>query len=67
MIQEYGNLDNIVDDSEDKWNSARNNAEMSFQRVYLPKIFNTEHPPKAYVRLEGESGEHSVSKGAYTF
>ena len=59
MIQEYGKLDNIVDD-EVKWNRARKNAENSFQRVYLPKIFNTEHPPKAYVQLEGEHGKHSL-------
>ena len=67
MIQEYGKLDNIVDDKV-KWNRARKNAEVSFQRVYLPKIFNTEHPPKAYVQLEGESGENSLFQNwAHTF
>ena len=41
---------------EDKWERAREIAEMTFQKVYLPKVFNTKCPPKAYVRLEGENG-----------
>ena len=42
-----------MSDDEDKWNKARKNADESFQRVYLPKVLNSQYPPKAYVRLEG--------------
>jgi len=51
IIQECGSLDDIEDDGV-KWDMARKNAEITFQRVYLPKIFDTNHPPRAYVRLE---------------
>ena len=49
IIQECGKLD----DTEDKWDKARQNAEITFQNVYLPKVFGTKYPPKAYVHLEG--------------
>ena len=49
IIQECGKLD----DTEDKWDKARKNAEIAFQNVYLPKIFDTKYPPKGYVCLEG--------------
>jgi hypothetical protein len=51
IVGEYIKLkdnENIED-----WEKARENAELTFQRVYLPKVLNTEHPPKAHVRLEG--------------
>ena len=53
IIQESEKLDDVVD-NEVKWDKARKNAEITFQRVYLPKIFGTNYPPKAYVCLEGE-------------
>jgi len=44
--------------TEDKWEYARKNAESVFCSVYLPKILDTKHPPKGYVRLEGENNEY---------
>ena len=55
IIQEYEKLDDIMDDAV-KWEKARVNAEITFQRVYLPKVFGTNYPPKAYVCLGG--GDH---------
>jgi len=52
IIQEGGKLDDVEDDGV-KWDMARKNAEITFQRAYLPKIFDTKNPPRAYVRLEG--------------
>ena len=52
IIQESGKLDDTEDDAV-KWEKARENAEITFQRVYLPKVFGTKYPPKAYVHLEG--------------
>ena len=52
IIQESGKLVDDMDD-EDKWEKARKNAEITFQSVYLPKVFGTNHPPKAYVCLGG--------------
>ena len=45
---------NLKDDLEDKWERARENAEISFQTIYLPKVLDAQYPPKAYVRLEGD-------------
>ena len=53
IIQESGKLDDIEDDVV-KWNKARENAEITFQRDYLPKVLGTNYPPKAFVCLEGE-------------
>ena len=39
---------------EDKWAKARENAERTFQSIYLDRVLNTQYPPKVYVRLEGE-------------
>ena len=47
-----------MDDSAVKWDKARVNAEITFQRVYLPKVFGTNHPPKAYVCLGGEDHKY---------
>ena len=55
IIQESGKLDDMNDAV--KWEKARENAEITFQRVYLPKVFETNFPPKAYVCLGG--GDHS--------
>ena len=43
---------------EDKWAKARENADITFQTMYLASVLNTQHPPKAYVQLEGEEGKH---------
>jgi len=51
IIQESGNL-NDIEDNEAKWDMARKNAEITFQKTYLPKVMNSQYPPKAYVRLE---------------
>ena len=44
IIQESGKLD-YMDDAV-KWDKARENAEITFQRVYLPKVYETNYPPK---------------------
>ena len=54
IIQESGKLDDM--DDAVKWDKARVNAEITFQKVYLPKVFGTNYPPKAYVCLGG--GDH---------
>ena len=51
IIQESGKLGDM--DDAVKWDKARENAEITFQKVYLPKVFETNYPPKAYVCLEG--------------
>ena len=56
IIQESGKLDDMPVDDEVKWDKAKENAEITFQRVYLPKVFETNFPPKAYVCLGG--GDH---------
>ena len=62
VINESANLSDTED--EDKWEKARQIAESIFQTVYLPKVLDTKYPPKAFVRLEGENGEHPVPKNA---
>jgi hypothetical protein len=44
-------------ENEDKWERAREIADIIFQKVYLPKVLDTKYPPKTYVRLEGENSE----------
>ena len=63
IIAEYVKL-NVIENTEDRWEKARENAEISFQTVYLPKVLNTEHPPKAYVQLQGEpeNGDHFLAQ-----
>ncbi|KAF8342454.1 hypothetical protein F5887DRAFT_1272576 [Amanita rubescens] len=50
IASEYVNLTDAKD--EDKWERAREIAEITFQKVYLPKVSDTKYPPKAYVQLE---------------
>ncbi|KAF8322967.1 hypothetical protein F5887DRAFT_1275585 [Amanita rubescens] len=50
IASEYVNLTDAKD--EDKWERAREIAEITFQKVYLPKVSNAKYPPKAYVQLE---------------
>ena len=59
IILESGKLYDIKDDSV-KWDMARKNANITFQKAYLPKVLNAQYPPKAYVRLEGKNGEFSL-------
>ncbi|KAF8335090.1 hypothetical protein F5887DRAFT_1079402 [Amanita rubescens] len=51
IINEYVNLLD-VEIQEDKWGKARENAETTFQTIYLPKVLNAQYPPNGYVRLE---------------
>ncbi|KAF8623993.1 hypothetical protein AX15_006093, partial [Amanita polypyramis BW_CC] len=51
VIQEYGNLPGDMQDKV-RWEQARINAEKNFQEIYLPLVWNSKHPPKAYVQLE---------------
>ncbi len=55
IASEFVNLTDSKD--EDKWERARQIAEITFQKVYLPKVLNSKYPPKAYVQLEGENDE----------
>ena len=57
IIQESVKL-NTMNDYQDKWAKARENADITFQTMYLASVLNTQHPPKAYVQLEGEEGKH---------
>ena len=52
IASEFVNLTGSKD--EDKWERARKLAEISFQKVYLPKVLNAKYPPRSYVQLEGE-------------
>lgn len=61
IVAEYVKLNFAIENIEDRWEKARENAEISFQTVYLPKVLNTEHPPKAYVRLQGENDDHFLA------
>jgi hypothetical protein len=57
---EFANLTDAK--NEDKWERAREIAEINFQNVYLPKVLETNCPPKAYVRLEGENDKNFFLK-----
>ena len=61
IIQEASKLDGM--DDAVKWDKAKENAEITFQRVYLPKVLETNHPPKAYVCLGG--GDHIAISQRY--
>ena len=56
IIQESVKLNNM--ENHDKWVMARENADITFQSIYLASVLSTQHPPKAYVRLEGEEYKH---------
>jgi hypothetical protein len=58
IINEYVMLSDM--DNEAKWAKAREIAESTFQTAYLHKVLNANYPPKAYVRLQGEKGKHSI-------
>jgi len=60
IASEFVNLTDAKD--EDKWERAEEIAEITFQKVYLPKVLDTKYPPKAYVRLEGENDEDLFPK-----
>lgn len=57
IIQECVKLGN-VENYEDRWAKARENADIAFQSTYLARVLSTQHPPRAYVRLEGEDSKH---------
>ncbi|KAF8351720.1 hypothetical protein F5887DRAFT_1169628, partial [Amanita rubescens] len=50
IATEFVHLTDVKD--EDKWERAREIAEITFQKVYLPKVMSAKYPPKAYVKLE---------------
>jgi len=50
IVNEYVNMKD-AENYEDKWDLARVKADDTFQRIYLPKVLDTEYPPKAFVRL----------------
>ncbi|KAF8638401.1 hypothetical protein AX14_010192, partial [Amanita brunnescens Koide BX004] len=50
IASQFVNLTDVTD--EDKWERAREIAEITFQKVYLPKVLGAKYPPKAYVQLE---------------
>ncbi len=66
IASEFVNLTDSKDEDK-QWEQAREIAEISFQKVYLPKVLDARYPPKAYVRLEGmnefflENGSNVVS------
>lgn len=60
VILESVNLNYL--DAVDKWSKARENAEITFQKIYLPKVSGTEHPPVTYVQLEGKNDETTLHK-----
>ena len=47
---------------EGKWERAREIAEVTFQKVYLPKVLDAKYPPKAYLRLEGKNDDDFFPK-----
>ena len=49
IASEFANLTDVND--EDKWERARELAEITFHKVYLPKVLNVKYPPKAYVQF----------------
>ncbi|KAF8729090.1 hypothetical protein AX14_006458 [Amanita brunnescens Koide BX004] len=51
IIQESVKL-NYLESFQDKWTKARENADVTFQRIYLAMVLSTQHPPRAHVRLE---------------
>ena len=60
IASEFVNLTDSKD--EDKWERAREIAEITFQKVYLPKVLGTKYPPKTYVQLEGENDDNFLPK-----
>ena len=62
IASEFVNLTDSNAKDEDKWESAREIAEITFQKVYLPKVLDAKYPPKAYVRLEGENCDRFLLK-----
>ena len=53
VIEEYGKLEDM-EEGPYRWDKAKENADKTFQTVYLSKVLEVKYPPKAYVRLEGE-------------
>ena len=66
IASKFVNLTDAKDCDEDKWERAREIAEITFQKDYLPKFLDVKYPPKAYVRLEGENGKYLFLKNGST-
>jgi len=56
IASEFVNLTDAKDD-EDKWERAREIAEITFQNIYLTKVLDAKYPPRTFVLLEGENEE----------
>ena len=54
---------NLTEDG-DKWERAREIAEITFQKDYLPKVLGAKYPPKAYVQLEGKNYDFFLKNGS---
>ncbi|KAF8654883.1 hypothetical protein AX14_008223, partial [Amanita brunnescens Koide BX004] len=48
--QEHAKLDNLKD-WKDRLKKAEDNAEKTFQQVYMSSVMNTEYPPKIMLRI----------------
>ena len=62
---EFVNLTNAKD--EDKWERAREIAQITFQKDYLAKVLDAKYPPKAYVQLEGENDNFFLKMAVMLF
>jgi hypothetical protein len=48
VTQEYAKLP----ESEDRLKEAKAKADITLEKIYIPKVMETKYPPKAYVKLE---------------
>ena len=60
IIKEYTDLSDL--EGTNRWEKAGENAEKAFQTVYLPKVMDTEYPPKAWVKLQGRNGKYHMHR-----
>jgi hypothetical protein len=60
IIKEYTDLSDV--ENTDRWQKAIENAENTFQTVYLPKVMDAKHPPMGYVQLQGKSNGHYLHR-----
>ncbi|KAF8701246.1 hypothetical protein AX14_000509 [Amanita brunnescens Koide BX004] len=51
IIQESVKLSDL-ENYQKRWAKAREKADITFQSTYLAKVLRTQHPPKAFLRLE---------------
>ena len=62
IIQESVKLSDL-ENYQKRWAKAREKADITFQSTYLAKVLRTQHPPKAFLRLEGEEKKISICDG----